>query len=122
MNRPSALHAAIAAIGVSLLAALAGCDALPVGYTPIKDIVAAPARFQDAEVKVKGTVTATLGVPLTPYRVFMLKDGTGEIPIVTKGSLPPADTQVALRGKVLNMALVADQPIGLRIEEIRRLD
>jgi hypothetical protein len=119
MTRRSARRATAA---FALLAALAGCDALPGGYTPIKDIVKAPARFQDTEVKVRGTVTATLGVPLTDYRVFMLKDGTGEIPIVTRGSLPPANTQVALRGKVLNVAVVADQPIGLRIEETKRLD
>ena len=101
---------------------LAGCDALPGGTTPIKDILAAPGRFENTEVKVKGTVTGTLGVPFSDYRVFILKDDTAEIPIVTKGALPAANTTVALRGKVLNMAVVADTPIGLRIEEIKRLD
>ena len=40
---------------------LAGCDYLPFGYTPIKDIVAAPANFDGKEVKLKGKVKEIKG-------------------------------------------------------------
>jgi hypothetical protein len=108
---------------VAVLAAglLAGCDLLPVGYTPIREIVTAPGRFENTEVKVKGTASGTLGIPFSDYRVFLLKDETGEIPILTKEALPPAHATVALRGKVLTAAIVGGIPLGLRIEETKRL-
>ena len=43
---------------------LAGCDYLPFGYTPLKEIVAAPAQFEGREVKVKGRVRDVIKLPI----------------------------------------------------------
>jgi hypothetical protein len=116
MHKQGGWAAAALALGL-----LAGCDLLPGGYTPIREIATAPGRFENTEVKVKGTASGALGIPFSDYRVFLLKDETGEILILTKEALPPANATVALRGTVLTAAIVGGIPLGLRIEETKRL-
>ncbi len=107
--------------GAALVLMLGGCDALPFGYTPIGDIVAAPGKFEGQTVKVKGQAVDVLRVPFLDYRMFVLKDDTGEIAVVTTGSLPALNDAVAVRGKVLSAAIFGGTSLGLRIEEAERL-
>ena len=107
-------------VGVVLAAlALAGCDYLPFGYTPIEEITAAPASFEGKEVKVKGTAGDLL--QLGGLKAFNLKDGTGEIIVLAAGTLPAAKSQVALKGTVKSAVIIGGVSVGLRIEEIKRL-
>lgn len=106
---------------VLLLAwALAGCSALPFGYTEIGDIVAAPAKFEGQEVKLKGTVTGALQVPILEVKSYTLRDDTGEVAILTHENVPVKGTEVALRGVVKSLAIVGGQSLGLRVEETKR--
>lgn len=107
---------------IALIAALllAGCDYLPFGYTPIKDIVAAPGKFESQEVKVKGKVTEAIKLPILG-QAFILRDEGGEITVITRGTLPSADAEVALTGIVKSTAIVGGQSLGLRVEETKRL-
>ena len=109
------------AVAALCLGLLAGCDGLPGGYTPIRDIVAAPDKFEGQTVKVKGKVTDVLRVPLIDIRAFTLKDEGGEITVMTTRSLPALNDEVALRGKVVSAAIVGGLSLGLRIEESERL-
>jgi hypothetical protein len=97
--------------------ALAGCDYF--GFTPIKDITAAPAQFEGKEVKIKGKVSDP--VQLFNLRTFTLKDETGEISVTTGGSLPAAGAEVAVRGAVRSTIIVSGKSLGLRVEEKERL-
>jgi hypothetical protein len=107
---------------IALFAALvlAGCDYLPFGYTPIKDIVAAPANFESKEVKIEGRVTEAIKLPILG-QAFILRDESGEITVITNGALPSADAEVALTGIVKSTAIVGGQSLGLRVEETKRL-
>lgn len=107
---------------VALIAALAlaGCDDLPFGYTPIKDIVAAPANFDGKEVKLKGKVRDAIKLPILG-QVFTLRDEGGEIAVTTQGSLPATNAEVALKGIVKSAVIIGGQSLGLRVEETRRL-
>ena len=99
--------------------ALAGCDYLPFGYTPVKDITQAPGRFEGSEVKIKGhaaSATSLLGL-----RAFALRDDTGEILVMTEGELPASGDSVALKGIVKSAMIVGGTPVGLRVEETERL-
>lgn len=100
---------------------LAGCDYLPFGYTPVKDIVAAPANFEGREVKLKGTVRDVIKVPLLNIKTYTLQDDTGEIAVVTEGNLPAANGRIALKGTVKSAMIIGGQSLGLRVEETRRL-
>ncbi|MBI4205846.1 MAG: hypothetical protein HY527_12545 [Betaproteobacteria bacterium] len=99
---------------------LAGCEYLPFGYTPIKDIVAAPGSFESREVKIKGKVTEAIKLPILG-QAFILRDESGEITVITQSTLPSANAEVALTGTVRSTAIVGGQSLGLRVEETKRL-
>lgn len=99
---------------------LAGCDALRFGYTPIRDISAAPANFEGREVKLKGKVSSVTRLPLLDLKAYTLQDGAAEITIATLGELPAVNDQVGLRGTVKSAVIIGGQVLGLRVEEIRR--
>ena len=98
--------------------ALAGCDYLPFGYTPIKDITAAPPHYEGKEVKLKGKVKNVVKLP--GLSAFTLQDETGQITVVT-GRLPAENSEVALKGTVKSAMIVGGASLGLRVEETQRL-
>ena len=100
---------------------LAGCDYSPFGFTPIKDIVAAPAGFEGKEVKLKGDVKEITKVPFLDLKSFVLHDGSGEISVTTRGALPAVNDKVALTGTVASTAIIGGQALGLHVREARRL-
>lgn len=109
------------ALFVSFMAlVLAGCDDLPFGYTPIKDIVAAPANYEGRDVKLKGTVKDVIKLPILG-QAFTLHDEGGEITVMTRGALPAANAEVALKGTVKSAVIIGGQSLGLRVEETKRL-
>ncbi len=99
---------------------LAGCDYLPFGYTPIRDIIAAPANFEGKEVKVKGRVKDAIKLPILG-KAFTLQEDGAEITVMTEGTLPSMNAEVALKGTVRSAVIIGGQSLGLRVEEIRRL-
>jgi len=102
------------------VALLAGCSALPFGYTNIGDIVAAPAQFEGKEVKLKGTVTGALQVPVIELKSYTLRDDTGEIAVLTQTNVPAAQQTVSITGVVKSFAIIGGQSLGLRVEETGR--
>lgn len=99
--------------------ALAGCDYLPFGYTPVKEITDSPGRFEGNEVKIKGR--AESATSLMGFRTFLLRDDSGEIVVVTEGELPASGDSVALKGTVRSAMIIGGNPLGLRVEETKRL-
>lgn len=107
------------ALALACATALAGCDYLPFGYTPVREIIEAPGRFEGEEVKLKGR--AESATSLMGLRAFLLRDDTGEIVVVTKGELPAEGESVALKGTVRSTMIIGGSPVGLRVEETKRL-
>ena len=111
----------VRAVGIIVAAIwLSGCDALPFGVTPIKEITAAPAGFEGREVKLKGTVASITRVPLLDLKTYTLRDDSGEITVTTQGALPAVNEALGLRGIVKSAAIIAGQSLGLRVEEGKR--
>jgi cytochrome c-type biogenesis protein CcmE len=110
-------------LAVALLAAVpfAGCDYLPFGYTPIKEIVAAPANFEGKEVRLNGKVKDITKLPILDLKSFTLQDGTGEITVTTQGNLPAVNDNLTLKGTVKSAVIIGGQSLGLRVEETQRL-
>ena len=102
------------------LFSLAGCDYLPFGYTPIKEIVAAPGSFEGKEVKIKGKVVDVIKLPILG-QAYVVRDDDADITVMTNDTLPPLNSDVALKGIVRSTAIVGGQSIGLRVEETKRL-
>ena len=109
---------AAVAFGLAAALALGGCDYLPFGFTPVKEILSAPAQFEGKEVKLKGKVTSTLKV--LGVQVYKLHDGTGEITVSTN-ALPAENAEVVLTGIVKSAVIVGGESLGLRVEELKRV-
>jgi hypothetical protein len=105
----------------ALVFALAGCDYLPFGYTEIKDVVENPATYEGKEIKLKGTVTDVVKVPLIELKMYSIKDNGNEITVITDGDLPSINQKIALKARVSSVAIVGGEAIGLKAREIRRL-
>ena len=109
-------------LGVVLvgLLALSGCDYLPFGFNSVKEIVSSPGQFEGKEVRVKGKVKDVVKIPLVDLKLYMLDDGSGEVMVVAKDSLPAENETVTLKGVVESMAIMGGESIGLRIKETKR--
>ena len=62
---------------LALVLTLAGCA---LNSPSVADISYNPGRYQDRTVSVEGTVTSAWGVPLVPFKLYKVDDGTGERP------------------------------------------
>ena len=99
--------------------AVGGCDYLPFGSTPIREITTAPGQFEGKEVRLKGKASGTLNV--FGFKAYTLRDDTGEIPVVTPDSLPAENSEVVVKGVVKSAIIVGGSSLGLHLEESKRL-
>jgi hypothetical protein len=106
---------------LGLLLLLAACDYLPFGYTPIGEILKSPGSFEGEPVRVRGEVVEITKIPFIESRSYLLRDGSGEILVVTEGSLPALHKTIAVKAQVKTMAIIGEQSFGLRLSEIKRL-
>ena len=109
-------------VAVVLAAGLlvAGCAARQVRIAELKD---QPTRYNDQTIRVTGMVTDSYGIPLVPFQLYNVDDGSGEISVVSKSGTPPArGTKVEVRGRLSEVAVLGGKSIGLHItEEDRRV-
>lgn len=106
---------------IMILLTLSGCDYLPFGYTPISEIVLHPAQFEGKEIKVKGKVSNVLKIPFVEIKLYTVKDEGGELTVITEGSLPATNQDIAIRAVVDNTMIIGGESLGLKLREIRRL-
>ena len=105
-------------LATSLL--VAGCAARSVRIAELKND---PSRYNDKSVRVTGMVTNSFGIPLVPFQLYNVDDGSGEISVVSRsGRAPARGTRIEVRGKVSEVAVLGGRSIGLHItEEDRRV-
>ncbi len=104
-----------------LLAALllAGCDS-SLKDTPIREVVAAQARFAGQEVSIAGAVTDASRVPVAEIKLYSLEQDGARIVVVTEGELPPLKQQLRVKGRVLPPSVVNGIPVRPRMTESER--
>jgi hypothetical protein len=99
---------------LALVLTLAGCALNP----SIADIKYNPGRYQDKTVAVEGTVTSSWGVPLVPFKLYKVDDGTGEMTVVANnGRTPSKGSRVRGKGRVSDVAMFGGQSLGLHMEQ-----
>lgn len=117
MNNASAWSGAVgSAIVCGFL--LAGCG--QAGLSPIGEITKAPAAFEGREVKLKGTASQLLKLPLTDAKSYRLKDASGEIVVWTNGAMPADGEELVVRGRVESAVILGGESFGLAVQEIER--
>jgi hypothetical protein len=86
----------------------------------VGEIKAAPDSFTGKEVRLQGTA-ASIAEPPRP-NAFLLRDGSGEIMVVTRGALPMENSEVALKGIVrMTVTQGVRWTVDVRVDETERL-
>lgn len=97
------------------VALLAGCASM---HPKIADIKYNPARYHDRSVTVNGVVTSSWGIPLLPFKLYKVDDGSGEVTVVSQnGRTPTKGSRVSVKGRVNEFATFGGQSVGLHLRE-----
>jgi hypothetical protein len=103
---------------VTALVGITSACALSLRNPDIADLQRHPGRYHDRTVSVSGVVTSSWGVPLVPFRMYKIDDGTGEVTILSQSSRMPAKGErVRVRGRVEDVAMLGGRALGLHIRE-----
>jgi hypothetical protein len=106
------------ALAVALLSAfvVAGCAARGVRVAELKG---EPGRYADKSVSVTGVVTSSWGLPLVPFQLYNVDDGSGSITVLAKSDrgVPSKGTRVQVKGTVNEFATFGGRSIGMHLQE-----
>lgn len=102
---------------LALVASISGC-ALAVRSPSVAELKYNPGRYQDKTVAIDGIVTSSWGVPLMPFKLYKVDDGTGEMTVLAQGGrVPTKGAHVRVKGKVNDVATFGGTSIGLHLEQ-----
>jgi hypothetical protein len=97
---------------------ITGCAARGVRIAELKD---QPDKYDDKTVSVTGVVTSSWGIPLVPFQLYKVDDGSGEITVVSRsGRSPNKGARVQVKGKINELGVFGGQSIGLHLQESGR--
>jgi hypothetical protein len=116
MNSPVAAVRSRLAIPLIAVMMLSGCALT--GRTSIAELKYNPGRYQDRTVAIDGVVTSSWGVPLVPFKLYKVNDGTGEVTVVAQnGRTPTKGAHVRVKGRVNDFASFGGQSLGVHIQQ-----
>jgi hypothetical protein len=99
------------------VAALSGACA-SMGSRSISEVQTNPGKFHDKTVTVEGVVTTSFGIPLVPFKVYRVSDGTAEMLVLSDDSRTPSkNARVRVRGEVKEVGLFGGRSFGLHLRE-----
>jgi ABC-type Fe3+-hydroxamate transport system substrate-binding protein len=88
------------------------------GSRSISEVQTNPGKFADKTVTVEGVVTTSWGIPLVPFKVYRVSDGSGEMLVISDRSrVPGKNARVRVRGEVEEFGLIGGRSFGLHIRE-----
>jgi ABC-type Fe3+-hydroxamate transport system substrate-binding protein len=88
------------------------------GSRSISEVKTNPGKYADKTVTIEGVVTTSFGIPLVPYKVYRISDGTDEMLVISDNSrIPGKDARVRVSGEVEEVALIGGRSFGLHLRE-----
>ena len=103
------------AVALALVLLVSGCA---LRSPSIAELKYNPGRYQDRTVAVQGVVTSSWGVPLVPFRLYKIDDGTGEMTVIANnGRVPSRGARVRVKGRVSDVANFGGQALGLHLQQ-----
>lgn len=107
---------------LTLAVVVSGCAGI-MRSPDISDVQRNAGHYADRTVTLDGTVTSSWGIPLVPFKLYKVDDGTGEITVLSRGGnrTPVKGSRVKVKGVVRDVAVFNGMPLGLHLEE-RDLD
>ena len=101
----------------AMAAMLSGC-ALAVRRPSVAELKFNPARYHDRTVAIDGVVTSSWGLPLVPFKLYKVDDGTGEVTVVANdGRVPTKGARVRVKGRVSEVATLGGHAVGLHLQQ-----
>lgn len=98
-------------------AAISGACA-SMGERSISELKTNPGKFHDKTVTVEGVVTSSFGIPMVPFKVFRVSDGSEEMLVISDDSrIPSKNARVRVRGTLQEVGLFGGRSFGLHIRE-----
>jgi hypothetical protein len=84
----------------------------------ISEVQSNPGHYVDRTVTVTGVVTSSWGIPLVPYKMYRVGDGSAEILVISDGRRTPTrGARVRVRGEVEEFAVFGGRSVGLHLRE-----
>jgi len=103
---------------IAVLAAFASGCAMTTRSPHIADLRDNPGRYQNHSVNIDGVVTSSWGLPLVPYRMYKVDDGTGELTVLSQSTrMPTKGARVHVKGRVDEVGVFGGQALGLHLRE-----
>jgi len=100
---------------VLLAVIITGCAARARNIADIRDD---PGRYDNRQVEVTGRVTSAWSLPLVPYGLYKIDDGSAEITVLSeRRGTPSRGALVRVRGNVKEVAAFGASSVGLHIQE-----
>jgi hypothetical protein len=101
-----------------VLAGFTSACAMSLRNPHISDLRDNPGRYQNRSVNIDGVVTSSWGVPLVPFRMYKVDDGTGELTVLSQSSrMPTRGARVHVKGRVDEVGVFGGQALGLHLRE-----
>jgi len=105
-------------LGLMIAAAALSGACASMGSRSISEVQTNPGKFHDKTVTVEGIVTTSFGIPMVPFKVFRVSDGTSEMLVISDSNrIPGKNARVRVRGKVQEVGLFGGRSFGLHIRE-----
>lgn len=102
---------------LAIVSMLSGC-ALAMRRPSVAELKYNPGRYHDRTVAIDGVVTSSWGLPLVPFKMYKLDDGTGEVTVIAnEGRVPTRGARVRVKGRVGEVATFGGQSVGLHIRQ-----
>ena len=102
---------------LTLVMMLSGC-AMALRSPSVAELKYNPGRYQNKTVAINGVVTSSWGIPLVPFKLYKVDDGTGEMTVVSQGGRTPSKgSRVRVKGRVSDVATFGGQAVGLHLEQ-----
>jgi hypothetical protein len=102
---------------LALTVMLSGC-ALAVRTPSVAELKYNPGRYENKTVAVTGVVTSSWGLPLVPFKLYKVNDGTGELTVLSQGGRTPTKgARVRVKGRVNDVATFGGQAVGLHLQQ-----
>jgi hypothetical protein len=105
------------AAALAFMVMLSGC-ALVVRTPSVAELKYNPGRYENKTVAVTGVVTSSWGLPLVPFKLYKVNDGTGELTVLSQGGRTPTKgARVRVKGRVNDVATFGGQAVGLHLQQ-----
>jgi hypothetical protein len=102
---------------LTLVMMLSGC-AIALRTPSVAELKYNPGRYQNKTVAINGVVTSSWGIPLVPFKLYKVDDGTGEMTVISQGGRTPSKgSRVRVKGRVSDVATFGGQAVGLHLEQ-----